>query len=150
MWNQSSTWSACGAADDEVLVAQRHRRWEPLLKCFHLRRADGAQARPIHCFGAANHAAIATKAKLVACPSSSSTLPAITSKSLVPTPDVSTLQADNSLFTRIASRAINQNFRRLLKPLAHLHRPVPHSVDCCLRRYWQKLPEKVCGFTERQ
>ena len=55
-------------------------------------------------------------------------------RSLVSISDLPTIEADYQFFAGPVRRSSSEDFRRLQKPPAHLHRPVAHGADSCLCR----------------
>ncbi|MHB1781691.1 MAG: hypothetical protein ACYCPO_16970 [Acidobacteriaceae bacterium] len=62
---------------------------------------------------------------------------------------ISTIEADDQFFAGLVRRRSSEGFRRLLKPPAHLHRPVAHGAGSCLRRQRQKFAEEISGLSKR-
>jgi hypothetical protein len=62
-------------------------------------------------------------------------------RSLVSIPDIPTIEADYQLLAVPAGCSSSEEFRRLLKPPAHLHRSVAHGAGGCLCGQREKLAE---------
>jgi hypothetical protein len=70
-------------------------------------------------------------------------------RSLVSIPDIPTIEADYQLLAGPAGRSSSEEFRRLLKPPAHLHRSVAHGAGGCLCGQREKLAEEVSDLSKR-
>ena len=70
-------------------------------------------------------------------------------RSLVPIPDVPTIEADYQLLAGAARRGSSQEFCRLLKPPAYLHRSVTDGAGGCLGGQREKLAEEVSDLSKR-
>ena len=62
---------------------------------------------------------------------------------------ISTIEADDQFFAGLVRRRSSEGFRRLLKPPAHLHRPVADGAGSCLRRQRQKFAEEISSLSKR-
>jgi len=70
-------------------------------------------------------------------------------RSLVSISDVPTIEADYQFFAGPVRSSSSEDFRRLLKPPAHLHRPVAHGAGSRLRRQREKLAEEISDLSKR-
>jgi hypothetical protein len=71
---------------------------------------------------------------------------AVSFRPRVPISHISTVEADNQFLACLCRRSNREDFRRLLKTPAHLHRPVAHAARCCLRRQSRSSPMKSATF----
>jgi hypothetical protein len=68
---------------------------------------------------------------------------------LVSISDVPTIEADYHLLAGAARRSRSEEFRRLLKPPAHLHRSVTHGAGGCLCGQREKFAKEVGDLSKR-